>query len=111
VLAADTLIVSGLSPAFQAFLLKDGAPAGDVPTGGLLAGPPHVVDSAAVPMPLIVYVSRLLDKGVTLAAVTRNVEPAITPVAPLPNAIPVPPTLVLPGSTTDKKPSTDGRNH
>jgi outer membrane protein assembly factor BamB len=110
VLAADTLIISGLSPAIQGFFLKDGTPAGDVQTGGLLAGPPHVVDSDAVPMPLIVYVSRLLDKGVTLSAVTRNVEPAITPVAPLPNAIPVPPTLVLPGSATGA-PSTDGRNH
>ena len=110
-LAADTLIMSGLSPSFQAFLVKDGAPAGDVQTGGLLAGPPHVVDVAAMPMPLIVYVSRSLDKGVTLAAVTRNVEPAITPIAPLPNAVPVAPTLRAAGVEPLERPSTDGRNH
>ena len=80
------------------------------PTGGLLAGPPHVVEVAAVPMPLIVYVNRSLDKGVTLAAVTRNVEPAITPIAPLPNPVPGPPTLLLPEPAAEK-PSTDGRDH
>jgi outer membrane protein assembly factor BamB len=110
VLAADTLIVSGLAASFQAFLIKDGAPAGEVATGGLLAAPPHVVEAATVPMPLIVYVSRSIDKGVTLAAVTRNVEPAITPIAPLPNPVPVPPTLVMPGAASEKA-LADGANH
>jgi outer membrane protein assembly factor BamB len=90
-LAAGTVLVWGISGAAQAFLVKDGAPAGDLEAGGPLAGPIHVLEPPTVPLPMVVRVTRSL-KGTRLSAVTRDVEPTLAPVGPLPNAVPVEPT-------------------
>jgi outer membrane protein assembly factor BamB len=96
--AGDAVLVSGLGPAVQGFLMRDGAAAGDFNAGGLLAAPPHVITSSTSPVPMVVYVTRSLNAaGPTITGAARNVEPAITPLVPLPNPVPVTP---LPGSNT-----------
>ncbi len=88
IVASGTVLVSALSGAAQAFLAKDGAPAGDMAAAGSMAGPLHAVEPPLVPLTLIVRVTRSL-KGTRLTAMTRDVEPQITPVSPLPNAVPL----------------------
>jgi outer membrane protein assembly factor BamB len=88
---AGTLLVSGLAPSIQGYFTKDGAAAGDLATGGLLAAPPHTVEAPLLPAPLVVYVTRPVGAGATMTAVTRSVEPVIAPIAPLPNPVPIGP--------------------
>jgi outer membrane protein assembly factor BamB len=88
----NALLVSGLGPSVPGLLMRDGAAAGDFNAGGLLAAPPHVVVTPTAPVPLVVYVTRSLTAaGPTITAAARNVEPAIVPVIPLPNPVPVTP--------------------
>ncbi len=89
--AGDALFASGLAQNAPAYWMKDGTPAGDVPGGGELAAAPHVVLGAL--LPTLVLVTRSLADGTIVRALTRSFEPAIAPVAPLPNPIrPAPPT-------------------
>ena len=96
--AADTLVVAGLTPGVRAFRTANGAPAGDIPTASDVAAPPHVMRGATGPV--VVVVTRDLLTGATVQALTRQIEPAVTPVAPLPNPIPLaasaPPALPPP---------------
>jgi outer membrane protein assembly factor BamB len=89
------VIVRGLAPTLRAFATRDGAPAGEIPSTGELAAPPHVIDTEA--LPILVYVTRDLAKGATITAVTRSIEPAIAPMAPLPNPV-QPPRPAQPAS-------------
>jgi outer membrane protein assembly factor BamB len=90
VLAAGTVLVWGVSGSVQAFAKDTGAPAGELTTGGPLAASLHLIERPLVPLPTIVRVSRSLE-GSQVAAFVRDVEPALAPVAPLPNAVPVGP--------------------
>jgi len=104
VLAADALLVASQSTTIHGFLTRDGAPAGDVAAEAVLVGIPHVAEPPAHPAPVIVYTTGSVTSGATMAAVTRRIEPTLlTPIAPLPNPVAVPP---LPVSTT----SPDGGN-
>ena len=82
----------------RAFRTANGAPAGDIPTASDVAAPPHVMRGATGPV--VVVVTRDLLTGATVQALTRQIEPAVTPVAPLPNPIPLaasaPPALPPP---------------
>jgi outer membrane protein assembly factor BamB len=81
----DTLIVSGLSPNAPAYYMKDGTPAGSLAASGELAASPHVVTGDGLPM--MVLVGRDLDRGTIVRALARSVEPAVVPMAPLPNPV------------------------
>lgn len=81
----------------QGTTTKDGAAAGTIDAGGLLAGPPHVAPALSLPSSLVVFVARSLKLGTTLTAYTRSLEPAFTPVQPLPDPNAPKPT---PGQTS-----------
>ncbi len=98
VLAGDALLVASQSAIIHGYLTKDGAPAGDIDAGAVLVGVPHVAEPLAHPAPLVVYTTGSVASGATMAAVTRRIEPTLlSPIAPLPNPVAVPP---LPVSTT-----------
>ncbi len=96
ILAGTTLVVSGLSPAVRGFAPGDGAPVGEFAAPGDLAAPPHVVTAANLPLPLLVLVSSNAAGGSVVTAVTRDVEPKIVPVAPLPGLVTLAPPETAP---------------
>jgi outer membrane protein assembly factor BamB len=85
--AGDTLVVTGVSPALRAYKVQDGKSAGELPTAGELAAPPHLFTGPSHSFPILVAVTRDIVKGSTVVALTRSVEPAIVPITPLPNPI------------------------
>jgi hypothetical protein len=93
--AADTLIVAGLVPPMRAYLATDGKPGGELTAAGELAAPPHLFLPDKAPLPIVIAVTRDIVKGATVTALTRNVEPAITPIVPLPNLIPMNPDAAV----------------
>jgi outer membrane protein assembly factor BamB len=74
--AADTLIVSGISPRLPAYALHNGAPAGEIEAPGDLASPPHVIEANG--STTIVIVTRDIAKGAEIRAFGRQAD------APLP---------------------------
>jgi outer membrane protein assembly factor BamB len=93
--AGGTIIVSGSGPDLHGFNAKDGKPAGDIPGSSDLAAPPHVVPRSADGLPVLIAVTQDIAKGSTVWAVTRSIEPALAPLAPLPGLVTVPLTLPL----------------
>jgi len=90
VLAGDTLIVTGLSSTARAYDTATGKPAGEIAAGAELAAAPHLLTGSAAALPTVIVVTRDIAKGATVAALTRSIDPAIVPIAPLPNLTPVP---------------------
>jgi outer membrane protein assembly factor BamB len=88
VVIRDMLLVSGISASAPAYFMKDGSPAGAMAASGELAAAPHVV--AGERLPMVLLVARDMAQGTIVRAVTREVEPAALPIAPLPNPI-IPP--------------------
>jgi len=86
-LAGSTVVVAGQSAAIRTFAMKDGAPAPDIPTGDEVVAPPAVMLQPATGLPMIVVVTRNVARGDSVAVAVRSIEPAPTPVAPLPNAV------------------------
>jgi outer membrane protein assembly factor BamB len=83
--AADTIVVRGVGATVRAFFAANGEPAGELQTPGDIIAPPHVTYQLG--LPLLVSVTRTLDKGAMVTAVTRAIEPPLAPLAPLPNPI------------------------
>lgn len=86
VLTEATLIVSGVSRTAPAFLVKDGAPAGDIAGGGELITPPHPLSAAGVPT--VIIVTRDFTDGTVIKALRRNYDPPVAPISPLQNLTP-----------------------
>jgi outer membrane protein assembly factor BamB len=85
----EAVIASGLSRSATAFAMKDGAPLGSIAgAGDELAAPPHAVTGEG--LPIVVLVSRDLERGTIVTAWTRDLEPKVLPMAPLPNPAPPP---------------------
>ena len=89
----NTIVVTGVAPMLRAYNAQDGKPAGDLPTPGEIAAPLHVLNDSTRPLPMLILVTRDIVKGATVTALTRSMDPAIVPVAPLPNAVALPATL------------------
>jgi outer membrane protein assembly factor BamB len=70
--AADTLIVSGLSPALHAYALRDGAPRGQMEAPGELAAPPHVLEADG--RVTLVVLTRDLSRGTVMTALRPQAE-------------------------------------
>jgi outer membrane protein assembly factor BamB len=85
------LLVSGLGPMLYAYGTADGAAAGDVTVPGDIVAPPLEAVTAGVPA--IFVVARDIAKGDSIHAIGRAIEPAIQPVAPLPNPVLLPPPV------------------
>jgi outer membrane protein assembly factor BamB len=94
--AGETIVVTGVAPMLRGFNAKDGKAAGDLPTGGEIAAPLHVFNDSTRPLPVLILLTRDIVKGATVTALTRSIEPVIAPVVPLPNAMPLAPTLPTP---------------
>jgi outer membrane protein assembly factor BamB len=88
-LVSDALIVTGLAPPSRGYRIGDGAPAGELPATGEMAAPPYAVPGLA--LPVVVLVTRDIAKGAIVTAVGRSIEPAVAPIAPLPNPVQVTP--------------------
>jgi outer membrane protein assembly factor BamB len=105
IIAADTVMVTGMQGPLRAFYRKDGAPGGELITGvDLLAAPPYTFESPRALGPVIVVVTRNLKAGATVKAVSHRIEAPEVPlgVMPLPGLVPVP----VGESTKDKVQST-----
>jgi outer membrane protein assembly factor BamB len=92
VLSGSTVVAAGLAPSLRAFDMKDGKPAGEVAASGEPAAPPHALIDPATKAPMLLTVTRDIAKGASAALSARAFEPAITPVAPLPNMVMIAPT-------------------
>ena len=97
VVAGDLLLVSGISPNVQVYLMKDGTAAGELAGGGELAAAPHVVTGASRPM--VALVTRDIAQGTIVRTLIRSVEPTVSAVAPLPNPV-IPPKPVAPATSS-----------
>ena len=86
-----TIIVSGVAPALRAYNVKDGTPAGELPGTGELAGPPYAVPGSSAGLPQLLVVRHDIGKGATATLLTRQIDPALSPFTPPPNAIKVMP--------------------
>ena len=88
-MAGAAVITSGVTPPLRAFLTKDGAPGGEIALEGEVAAPPYVLTGSR--LPLLVVVARDIAKGTTVTIFTREFEPPVVPIAPLPNIVPMGP--------------------
>lgn len=99
--SGPTVLVSGIAPMIRGYNAKDGTPAGEIATGGELAASPYF--AADWPLPQLLYVTRDIAKGATATLVTRDMDPPIAPLAPLPNLVKPALTLQALPSTEDKR--------
>lgn len=81
----EVVIVSGVAPPLLAFSATNGTPAGEVPIPGELAAPPYALTGPR--LPVLVVVARDIAKGTTVTVFTRETEPAVVPLTPLPNPV------------------------
>jgi outer membrane protein assembly factor BamB len=85
--AGTTLVVAGVTPTLRTYNIADGAPATDLPAGGDIAAPPHVLAQEGSGLPMLLVVTRDIAKGATATLSVRSIDPAPAPVGPLPNAV------------------------
>jgi outer membrane protein assembly factor BamB len=100
--APETVLATGVGQTasfIQGMAIKDGASPGPLDADGLLAGPLHVAPAPSLPSSLMVFVARSLKLGTTITAYTRSLEPAFTPIQPLPDPNAAKPT---PGSASPR---------
>jgi outer membrane protein assembly factor BamB len=90
-LAGATIAVAGLNASARAFDVKDGKPAGETPAGAEISAPPHALEHPHTRAPMLLLVTRDIAKGAGATLVMRSFEPVPTPVAPLPNLVPMAP--------------------
>jgi len=91
--AGGSIVVAGQSANAKAFNLADGQPAGDLPAGAEVTATPCAFAHPETGLPVVLLVTRDIAKGAGAVLVTRNLEPPLAPVSPLPNAATLPLTL------------------
>jgi outer membrane protein assembly factor BamB len=84
---SQTLIVTGTTPGLKAFNAADGKLVGQATTSSELSAPPYLVADPSSPFPVLVAVTSDITGRATVTASTREVEPTILQIAPLPNAV------------------------
>ena len=89
--AGGAIVVAGVAPTLRAYNINDGAPAGEFAAPGEIAAPPHLLPDPAGALPRLLVVTRDIATGATATLITRDIEPQIAPIAPLPNAVEVTP--------------------
>lgn len=90
-LAGSTVVASGQTSSMKAFDIKDGKPAGELPTGGEAAAPPLALEDPLTKAPMVLMVARDIARGATAILLRHSFEPQISPVAELPNIIMIAP--------------------
>ena len=86
--AGDTIVVSGFGKTLHAFFATDGTPAGVVAAETTIVAPPQFVDTPLLQAPLLILVTDDLIKGSSVAAFSRQIDPPILPLTPLPGILP-----------------------
>jgi outer membrane protein assembly factor BamB len=87
--AAGTILVAGVTPTLRGYSLKDGSPAGEFMAAGEIAAAPHVVPDPSGLLPRVLVITRDVATGAAATLIEHDIEPAITPIAPLPNLVTV----------------------
>ena len=87
---SKTIVVTSTAPSLKAYNAEDGKSAGEVYTTSELSAPPHLLTEPSLPFPVLVVVTSDITGRATVTASTRTVEPEMTKIASLPNAIAVP---------------------
>jgi outer membrane protein assembly factor BamB len=106
VVIGDAVIASGISRSASVFWMKDGQPLGNMAgAGDELAAQPHPVSGEG--FPIVVLVSRDLNRGTIVSTWTRAIEPKVQPIAPLPNPVPPPTAPDAPPAAQDQPADTD----
>jgi hypothetical protein len=95
VAVGDALLVSGLSSDVNAYAMKTGVGVGNLGGEGEIAAEPHVFEGDA--LPIVVLVSRDIEHGTVVRAMTRRVDPGESDLDPLPNPI-IPPIPTAPST-------------
>ena len=94
IIAADTVLVTGIQGPLVAFYRKDGAPGGEFATGvDEIAAPLHTFESLYALGPMIALVTRNLKAGAMVTAASHTLEPPLVvdlPVTSLPGLVPAP---------------------
>jgi len=96
VAAGSTVLVAGLTPSVRGFEMKDGAPAGDLPATGQLAGAPYAFEDRPLQRPMVLVISLDIAKGASAALAARSFEPNVFPIVPLPNVVSMAPATPPP---------------
>jgi outer membrane protein assembly factor BamB len=91
--AGATVAVAGLTASIRTYAVKDGAAGAEIPAGGEVAAPLQVLTDPASQLPMLAVLTRDIASGATAKLVARSVEPALSPVSPLPNLITLAPAL------------------
>lgn len=87
---SESLVVAGTEPSLQGFTTRDGKSLGRYAVSMELSAMPYLfVDSARV-FPVLVTISSDIVGRATVTGATRDIEPAMAPVATLPNLVTLP---------------------
>jgi outer membrane protein assembly factor BamB len=94
--AGATIVVAGQAPPLRAYNIKDGSPAGTLTSAGLgpdaqVAAAPYGLEHPLRKTPMLMMSFFEIAKGASAALAVRSVEPAIVPVAALPNLVQIAP--------------------
>jgi len=81
----ETLVVPGTTPLLEAYSTRDGRSFGRYTVPAELSAPPVLIADRAQVFPVLVTISSDIIGRATVAGATRNIEPANTPVTPLPD--------------------------
>ncbi len=87
---SETLVVAGTEPLLQAFTSRDGKSLGRYGVATELSALPYLFVDASQVFPVLVTISSDIVGRATVTGATRDVEPNVTPLTPLPNALQVP---------------------
>jgi len=82
----ETLVVAGTTPLLEAYGTRDGSSLGRFTVPAELSAPPALFDDRARVFPVLVTISSDIVGRATAVGATRQIEPASTALAPLPNA-------------------------
>jgi outer membrane protein assembly factor BamB len=93
--AGGTLVVAFQAPSVRVFNLNDGVAAGEVAEGAEVAAPLYALDDPLTRLPMVLAITRDMANGAGATLVTRNIEPLISPIGPLPNPVTLAPTLPM----------------
>jgi outer membrane protein assembly factor BamB len=89
----DTLVVAGTTPMLQAYNARDGKSLGRYAVATELSALPYLFADAARVFPVLATISSDIVGRATVSGATRDIEPAVGALMPLPNAemVPSPP--------------------
>jgi outer membrane protein assembly factor BamB len=92
-----TSLPTVVPPEITEAMLTRTTSAASVAADAELGAPPHVIDNPLTHLPMLLMITRDIARGAAVTLVTRDFEPAVAPIAALPNLIMIAP--VTPAAT------------